>query len=75
MMCLHTKRNVGTMARENIYRLRLNDHERSDLDAMTVLGGFPSVAAFIRDAVERAKLKSQQPLEQSAQSLHDRPAP
>lgn len=65
--------NVGTMARTEIYRLRLTERERATLDAAQEAGGFKSLAAFIRHAAERAIAQSEQPQRQSGQSQRDHP--
>jgi len=63
------------MARDKIYRLRLNEDERAALDTVTDQGGFSSVAAFVRDAVERAQLRLSEHPQHSEQCQPDRRAP
>lgn len=60
------------MARKEIFRLRLTESERAVLDEAKDAGGFPSVAAFIRDAAER-QIAQSKPL--PGQIVQSRPDP
>lgn len=63
------------MATGKFYKIRIDEEYRAELEAARVAGGHPSVAAFIRSAVQQALAQSQPPQCQTARSLRGRIAP
>lgn len=60
------------MTTAKFYKIRIDDEYRAELEAARVATGQPSVAAFIRSAVQQALAQSQQPPRQTAQSPRGR---
>lgn len=49
------------MTTAKFYKIRIDDEYRAELEAARIATGQPSVAAFIRLAVQQALAQSQQP--------------
>ena len=60
------------MATGKFYKIRIDDEYRAELEAARVAGGHPSVAAFIRSAVQQALARSPQPRPLCEQFRHVR---